>query len=450
MGRRESSDEVTRGSRRRVRTAVIGAAGALVISASLPMAVGALARVSVGGSEVSIDPSRALDDVVNNAKKVTSGGGSAVQPRATADDPPTQPPAHETNPHGQGTVAVVDLNPSPNRPYSGDPTGGESGEEVVIGRSRGEQQADGTYHGHITVAALFGNEIVGVDTGSGESRQGPLEPLQKQVLDALCDGSGNQICLSVLTMDSTTTDSGSQNSFSTARVAIGGAEGVNAGVAESNGSISQDANCQTAHGDSQVANASAGGTVLVGLARSNSDSRACADGTSQQTKDSRVLELGGTGVPIPAAGCADGTADTVTGIPTLLPIVCNADNVDSGVAVREALAVFALQSGTSALLKTTLAASESIAVAPQAPAPPAAPPGPLAPPPPPVPPPGEEEPGAEESPEAEPPATRVAGKRAGLPVTGSDVLLSTLAGLVVIASGLGVRLVAARPRRLTG
>jgi LPXTG-motif cell wall-anchored protein len=79
-----------------------------------------------------------------------------------------------------------------------------------------------------------------------------------------------------------------------------------------------------------------------------------------------VIGLGGTQVPIPAAGCANGTPDTVTGIPAVLPIVCNADDIAGAAAVREALDVFVLQVGGTSLAKETTAASESVSVAPPA------------------------------------------------------------------------------------
>ncbi|MBA2346716.1 MAG: hypothetical protein H0V81_00335 [Solirubrobacterales bacterium] len=294
--------------------------------------------------------------------------------RAITPTPQTTPPLHGTNPHGQGTVAVVDVNPDPNRPYSGDPTGRTDNEDIIVGRSRGEQRADGTYHGHITIAALFGNEIIGVDTSPGQTRAGPLDALQQGLLDPLCDGSGMQICLSAVTADSTTTDTGSTNRFSTARATLGGAaNGVDVGAAESEGNISSDGTCQTSVGSSRVANATVAGMVLATLSESSSTSKACNDGTPPtQTNTSRVLGLGGTGVPVPAAGCADGTPDTETGVPLLLPIVCNADDSSNGgenqapapYGVREALDVFLLAVGTTQAAKITTAAAESVAAAP--------------------------------------------------------------------------------------
>jgi hypothetical protein len=294
----------------------------------------------------------------------------AVAPRQTAD-PATTPPLHGTDPHGEGTVAVIDTNPDPKRPYSSDPTGKTDNEDIVVGRSRGEQRADGTYHGHITVAALFGNEIVGVDTNPGESKHGPLDAVQVNLLNALCDGSGNQICLSAVTVDSATTNTGSTNHFSVAHATLGGASGIDVGVAESNGNISSDGTCQTSHGDSTAADAKAGGMAVASVAKSSTDSKACQGQAPQQTNTSSVISLGGTGVPIPAAGCDNGTPDTVTGIPTLLPIVCNADDTNGTQAgapygVREALDAFVLATGTAAAAKLTVAGADSRAVAPGA------------------------------------------------------------------------------------
>lgn len=294
------------------------------------------------------------------------------QRQAQAADPLTDPPMHGTSPHGQGTVLVGDLQPSNDRPVSGsnDTTGADSGEEIVLGRSRGYQNADGTYHGHITVLGLFGNEIIGVDSAPGETHHGPLDALQTQVLDQICDASGKQLCLSVLTADSATTASGSTNHFSLAHATIGGPGGLDIGAAESDGNISGDANCQTATGDSRVANVNAAGGPLATVAQSSSLSTACANGQNTQKNDSQVIGLAGNGIPLPAAGCADGTPDTVGGIPTLLPIVCNAEDTLQAAmpaGVRDALDIFAISAGGTSLLKLSAAASESHAVAPGTP-----------------------------------------------------------------------------------
>jgi hypothetical protein len=329
-----------------------------------------------------------------------------AQTRATSPTPKTEPPLHGTNPHGQGSVAVVDLGPSATRPFAGDPDGSPNSEDVVVGRARGEQRSDGTYHGHITVAALFGNEILGgADTSAGESVDTDiLQPL----LDGLCTGTG--ICLSAVHVTSTTTTTGSTNRFSLAHATIGsvagglpvGTPGLSIGAAESNGNIGATATCQTAHGDSNVANVTAGASV-ADVATSSSDTTACQNLAPTQTNSSSVINLGTTGIAIPPlipAGCATGAADTVGGIPVLLEIVCGADDSSNTggsqtggtdpYGVRDALDVYVGAIGSSAVAEVSTSSSESVAhapaVAPPPPPPPGPPPPPVAPPPPPPPP----------------------------------------------------------------
>jgi hypothetical protein len=294
--------------------------------------------------------------------------------QAQAPDPTTQPPLHGANPHGQGTAAVIDLNPSAKRPFSADPTGSTDQEDIVVGRSRGEQRTDGTYHGHITVAALFGNEIIGgADTGPGQAVH---TAIAQDLLDQLCVSTS--ICLSAVRVDSATSAAGSVNRFSAASASLGGTAAVppslSVGAVISNGNIANDPTCQASHGDSQVANVSAGGQVVASVATSASDARACQGQAPTQTNTSSVVNLGAAGLPIPAPGCANGTPDTLTGIPALLPIVCNAD--DSSAAggtqaaapygVRDALDVYVAAVGQTALAKVSTSSSESFAVAPPA------------------------------------------------------------------------------------
>ena len=299
-----------------------------------------------------------LNKTKAGVKKATS-----AKTRATATDPATQPPLHGTNPHGQGTVAVVDVDPSNERPLAADPDGGDSGEDVVVGRARGEKNADGTYHGHITVLGLFGNDVIPVDTAQGESKTGPLQPLQESVLDPLCTSTGQQVCLTVLTANSVTTASGSANDFALARASL---LGLGVGAAESNGTITQDANCQTAVGAARTANVATSGGTVAEAASSAVSSQSCRGQAPVIQTRGEVINLGGTGVPIPAPGCANGTPDTQTGLPGLLPIICNAEEIVGASAVREALDVFALQVGTNSLLKETTAAAEALTVAPEA------------------------------------------------------------------------------------
>jgi hypothetical protein len=268
---------------------------------------------------------------------------------------------HGDNPHGQGTVAVVDVNPKSERPLPADPDGTDSGEDVIVGRARGSREADGTYRGHITVLALLGQEIAGVDTAAGETKSGPLLPIQTGILDPLCINTSGQACLSLLTANSTTTATGSDNDFALARASV---LGLGVGAGESRGTIGRDQRCETASGSASAANVSSSGGSVAQVARSSSTSKSCQGASPTSTNDSRVIGLGGQGVPIPAAGCANGTPDTLTGIPGVLPIVCNADETDGAAGVREALGVFVLQVGGTSLSKQTTAASESLTVTP--------------------------------------------------------------------------------------
>jgi len=294
----------------------------------------------------------------------------SAQTRATSANPQTEPPLHGTNPHAQGTAAVVDLTPSATRPFSDDPVGRTSGEDVVIGRSRGEQRADGTYHGHVTVAALFGNELIGRDTVPGQTVD---EAIAEDLLQGICTGLG--VCIDVVRVRSATTSSSSLNSFSLATAALrrGDVPALAIGAAQSIGNITSDGTCQTANGASSVVDVAAGAAIAE-VSESSSASRACRGAAPTQTNTSRVVELGQTGLDLPAPGCANGTPDTQTGLPPLLPIVCNADDSSSAggiqatapYGVRNALDVYVLSVGGTALSQVSTAQSESLAVAPAA------------------------------------------------------------------------------------
>src|SRR4051812_2767422 len=173
-----------------------------------------------------------VNDALNNLGLGSGGsggsGGGSVTP--TAGTPPTYtPPLHGTNPHGQGTDAVVDLTPSNSNPYPGQPDGTE---ELIAGDSRGEQTSDGSYHGNVALAYLFGNAILGVETAPGESEDGPLQPLQDG-LNQICDQSNGALCVSLLEMHSSTTGNSSTNSFEAVGAHLGGESGINADVATS-------------------------------------------------------------------------------------------------------------------------------------------------------------------------------------------------------------------------
>ena len=299
----------------------------------------------------------------------------AATPRAPSPGPSGTaytPPMHGTNPHGQGTVGTQDVPPSTLRPLPADPKGG-NGEIVVAGRSRGEQNPDGTYHGHITIAALLGNELLGVDTKQGETKSGPTGPIQTGLLTPICNATQQSVCLEVLKAESATTPTGSTNSFSAANAMIGGPTGINATAGTSNGNISQDANCQTSRGDSNVTNAKVGGPtgLRADAVEATSTSQECKNGTTQQTNTSKVVNLQDAALAVPplvSQACANGTPDSPALINVLLPAVCNADESNSSQAgpvngIREGLTAFVLDiPGGNALLKTTTGASESRAV----------------------------------------------------------------------------------------
>jgi hypothetical protein len=355
-----------------VSTVVIFALPAFSLGKPLDLS-GARNALVQAGQQVQSDLKTTVDKTgkkvaatVDKTKRSVKKTAATAKTRATATDPPHQPPMHGANPHGQGNVAIVDLSPKNDRPLDAGTDGKLSGEDIIVGRGRGEKGADGKFHGHITIAALFGQEIAGVNSAQGETKHGPLQDLQTGVLDPLCKatgGSPNGVCLSVLTADSTTTAAGSTNDFAVARAAV---LGLNAGAAESGGNISEDAKCQQSVGSAKTVNVKTSGGTIAGVANSTSASKSCAGQPPQVANTSEVINLGGSGVGIPAAGCANGTPDTDAGLPGLLPIVCNAEDIVGAAAVREALDVFALQTGTNSLLKETTAAAESISVAPPA------------------------------------------------------------------------------------
>jgi hypothetical protein len=320
-----------------------------------------------------------VNDALNNlglGSGGSAGGGSATP---NAGTPPTYtPPLHGTNPHGQGTDAVLDLTPSNTNPYPGQPDGQE---ELIVGDSRGEQTGDGSYHGNVALAYLFGNAILGIETAPGESEDGPLQLVQDG-LDQLCDQSNGALCFSFLEMHSSTTSNDSNNSFEAVGAHIGGREGINADVATSHGNISSDGTCQTAHGDSSVVDANVG-PLFADAAQGSSNSTACNNGTQSVDQSSKVVGLGTdkdlNGLPLPTAGCENGTPNTnFTGLAPLLATVCNANDSDgsqtgSPYGVREALTLFALITGNTSVAKITTAGPETHAVAPPSTTPPTTP-----------------------------------------------------------------------------
>jgi hypothetical protein len=352
---------------------------ALVVLLVLPL-------TSLGSSQPNLGAT--LGSLLNNAtasvqtavQKLTTPqakSGTVAKSTAPASAPASKPadattgytpPAYNSNPHGQGGVASVSVNPSSTRPYTYAPGGSSGqGEALVIGRGRSEQQSNGTYDAHTTIAALLGIELLGVNANQGESNTGPLNSVQQAVLNNICSSSSQLICLTVLAADTSATSNGATTHFQTLGLTSKQILGLNVNAASADSGISTSGNCQTSSGSSQVAGVAFASGPVAGVSSSNEHSTACAGQTPTQTASSSVINLGQTGLPIPAAGCANGTPNTLGGIPTLLPIICNADDttqIGAPFGVREALTLLGVQTGSTSLLRAATANSESHAVAP--------------------------------------------------------------------------------------
>lgn len=372
----------SKGRRRSATAIVAGVVAAVAVLLALPL-------TSLG----STNPLKSLGSGLSTALKgATTSVQSSVQKSTTTTSRPTTvarsnsvshssssasstsvytPPAYGTNPHGQGTVASLSLGPSQTRPYTYSPGGSSSqNEDLVVGRGRSEQQPNGTYDAHTTIAALFGNEILGVDANQGQSAQSPFQPLQS-VLDKICTSSNGAVCLSLLVADTAATSNGASTHFQTAGVKSNLANlGLNINAASSDSAIQTSGSCQTSSGGSEVAGVALASGNVASVAKSSTASTACTGQTPSQTDNSSVIVLGNGGLPLPAPGCANGTPNTLSGIPALLPIICNADDqtqVQAPFGVREALTVLGLNTALNqAAIRAATAASESSAVAPPA------------------------------------------------------------------------------------
>jgi hypothetical protein len=337
---------------------------------------GAVLAIAVGVPALA--SANTVDDLLHNLGLggTGGGGGSAATPQAGV--PPTYtPPLHTTDPHGEASVATIDASPSDTNPYPVHPTPSEI---VGVGDSRGEQSSSG-YKGTVTLAYLLGSPIVQVTTNPGETKDGPLQPLQDG-LDQICSDSSELLCLTVLGVHSATTNNSSDNSFEAFGAGIGP---LSTTLLNSHGSASNDSSCQTTHGDSSIASgALASGApatdtpVSADLFNSSSSSTACNDGSQSvdQSSSAAAFQAGGFSASQAEDPCADGTPNTSYVSPPVA-IVCNADDTNgsqtaSPYGVREALNLFldlsSLRETNVAsvpeLLKVTLAGSESHAVAP--------------------------------------------------------------------------------------
>jgi hypothetical protein len=312
--------------------------GVAIIAASVATAA------LLGGPTVSL----ALD--VGQSLTATPSSGTTAAPAAPSTTTKTTPlprvvnrsstesqpaPVSATvqgsNPHGQATVLSVSL----------------AGQEaVVVGRSRGEQQSDGTYHGHTTTIGLFGHDVIANDTTSGQTAKGPLAPLQEQVLDQVCKGSSGNVCVDLLRADSATTATGSTNHSRLAGLVLGGNNGVVATAGDSNGNIQSNGDCQTAHGDVTLLKLMLGGNPLIDIGESASDSNACPSGTTVTDSTNPLVAIGGQQIPLP--GCGSNSPGNLIDAGPLLTIACNArSGAGVGGTVQDALAGTVISSGNT-------------------------------------------------------------------------------------------------------
>jgi hypothetical protein len=210
-------------------------------------------------------------------------------------------------------------------------------EAVVVGRSRGEQQSDGSYHGHTTTLGLFGNDVIANDTTAGQTAKGPLAPLQEQVLDQICKGSSGNLCVDLLRADSATTATGSTNHSRLVGLTLGGQNGAVATVADSNGNIQSDGGCQKSRGDVTLLKLMLGGNPLLDIGESASDSNACPSGTTVTNSSNPLVAIGGQPVGLP--GCGANAPGNLIDLSPLVTIACNAGAASgSGGIVNDALA----------------------------------------------------------------------------------------------------------------
>ena len=459
-------------SRVRGSRVALGVATALAAMMMTPVAASA-GPVEDLVNQVQNGVNQTLNNLVGGGGSGGGGGGSqsggqAPTPTGTGGGGAYVPPAHGTNPHAQGTGAVLDLTPDTDRPLEYDSGGGD--EEVVVGGSRSEQNDDGSYHGHVSILTLLGTELIeGADTNEGETSDGPLGDLNA-LLNDICTNTG--LCLTLLDVNSETTANGSTNSFSvaTADLSLGGQQLLTAEAVSSDSSISDDGTCQNSEASSELADAAipAGDLVGVQAADSGSSSQACNDGTSSQSQEGDVdavgeLEILGQTVNVPLFddGCHLGTPNTLASLFNLGLVdvgVCNADDSsntggtqnDGPFGVREGLTVLPglLGIDLGELVKVTSAASETQAVAPpdtEEPPPGGGNPGGNGN----NPPSGTEPEGPAEGGPAGPggPGGPTADSPDNLPFTGADMLSLGLIGFVVMGTGLGLMALADRRRR---
>jgi hypothetical protein len=303
--------EASKGVRKRLGLAVV--VGALAVFGSLPSAASA----------------DVVGDVVDGLGLGDALGGGGQQGAGNT--------AGSTDPHAQGTVAQVDVA----APDGVDDGGLLDNEEVVVGRSSAQQNADGSYEGGVTLLGLFGHVILGIDTDTGETVAARFQPV-KDLLDQVCTGSDNSICLTLLAAQSSTDGSGTSSSFGIASADIGqGDQRITAGVGESDASLSDDGVCQTAGAGSTIARADVLGELNATVLDSNTGSAACQGGAGSTSGESTVFEANGNSLPLPG-DCSDGV-NSGFGVLSLAEVSCNSEESSGSAGSNEAVGISALE-----------------------------------------------------------------------------------------------------------
>lgn len=307
--------------------------------AGIASAVAALAIVGALPTAASGD---VVGDVVNSV-----GLGEAL---GTGGQQGAGNTAGSSNPHAQGTVAQVDVQ----APDGVDDGGLLDNEEVVVGRSSAQQNADGSYEGGVTQIGLFGYTILGIDTDEGETVAARFQPV-KDLLDSVCTGSDSSICLTLLAAESTSDGSGSSSSHAIATADIGQGENrIQAGVGESAAALADDGSCQTASASSSVARANLLGQLDGTVLESNTASASCP-GSASQSGGSTVLEVNENTLPLPG-DCSEGT-NSGFGVLSIVEVSCNSESGSDSSGSNAAVGVDAL--GEDALAGTPLADATS-------------------------------------------------------------------------------------------
>lgn len=285
-----------------------------------------------------------VDDLVNGVNDTVNqvrdglngltgqGGGGTTPPSTPAPTPAAGPgtPSSGTGPTPLVAGGPPELDGEDPHGQGVDLSAGLAGSDLAtVGESTGSQDSSGDYHGEIVLASLLGTPLpIGhVETDEGETENTPTQGLN-DALDDLCAAAGNNICLGVLDFSSSTSENGSTNHFSVLDAGLVG-DTITTGVIQSNGNISESGQCQTAHGDSNIADLDvAAGAIGVDAMQSSSTSTACDDGTETTSATSNVANLNGGIVILNLLGCDGTTVNDDYGIAGVIDGTCNADDTD--------------------------------------------------------------------------------------------------------------------------